>query len=47
MNAEVGFPQTTNFSTSDGLELEAEFLLQEKEDFSKVLFSLNKFLQLL
>tara|TARA_B100001245_G_scaffold139303_1_gene103667 strand:+ start:6798 stop:7442 length:645 start_codon:yes stop_codon:yes gene_type:complete len=30
MNAEVGFPQTTNFSTSDGFELEAEFLLPKK-----------------
>ncbi len=27
MNAEVGFPQTTIFTTSDGFELEAEFLL--------------------
>jgi len=30
MNAEVGFPQITNFTTSDGLELEAEFLLPAK-----------------
>ena len=30
MNAEVGFPQMTKLMTSDGLNLEAEYLLPSK-----------------